>query len=67
MSDLIRGVPGSKIARSRTGLNVYLMKYFDPFIGRTKYCVEVLAPFKRTVKEIALDLNCFTIFGCDHR
>ena len=43
-------VLGSKITRTWMALNAYLGQYFDAFKGKTRYCIEVLAPFRKTVQ-----------------
>lgn len=44
-----RDLPESKIQRTWRALNVYIKQWFDPFKGKTKCLLEVLAPFKRHV------------------
>ena len=45
----IRGVPRPRIPRTGKAKNEYLGYYFDLFLGKTKYCFKVLAPFHKPV------------------
>lgn len=44
----IKRVAKSKIPRTWTALKVYKRKYFCPLKGKPEYCIEVLAPWKKS-------------------
>ena len=61
-SSLSRDVPRPKSPRTGKAKNVYLRWYFDPFLGKTKYCFKVLAPFQKPVPGTCLSLSSYCLF-----